>query len=85
MRSAVLKVGEDGRVPLGREYAGREVLVEEVQPGSWTIKTGTFVPDDERWLHQPEVREALDEAIHWAETHPRQETDLDELEDKLLG
>jgi hypothetical protein len=82
MRSAVLKVGEDGQVPLGKEYAGCEVLVEELQPGSWRIKTGMFVPDDERWLHQPEVRETLDEAIVWAETHPRQETDLDEIEEK---
>lgn len=53
--------------------------------GVWKIKTGTFIPDDERWLHQPDVRDTLDEAVAWAEAHPRRETDLDELEEKLDG
>ena len=85
MRSALMKVGEDGRVPLGKEYAGCEVLVEEVQRGVWRIKTGIFIPDNERWLHQPEVRQTLDESISWAEAHPPRETDLDELEKELRG
>lgn len=82
MRSALRRIGEDGRVPLGKEYAGCEVLVEEIQRGVWKIKTGTFIPDDERWLHQPEVSATLDDAIAWAEAHPRRETDLDEIEEK---
>ena len=85
MRSVVMKVGEDGQLALGREFAGREVLVEESTPGVWKIRTGVFIPDNERWLHEPKARETLDEAITWAESHPRRETDLDDLEEKILG
>ena len=80
-----MKIGEDGRLALGKEYAGREVLVEELKPGVWKIEAGTFIPDGERWLHEPEVRATLDEAVTWARSHARKETDLDELERKLFG
>lgn len=85
MRSAVMKIGEDGQLALGKEYAGCEVLVEEPTPGVWKIRAGTFIPDNERWLHEPKARMAIDESIAWAENHPRRETDLNDLEEKLRG
>ena len=80
---AVVKtVGRSGQIALGKEYAGRHVLVEQIEPGVWIIKLGEFVPDNERWLHIPQVKADLDEAVTWAEGHLPAETDLDELEDK---
>jgi len=43
------------------------------------------VPDSERWLLDPEVQAKLDRALKRAETEPYRETDLDELEKKILG
>lgn len=44
---------------------------------------GEFIPDNERWLHTPEAKADLDEAVAWAETHPAAATDLDALENRL--
>ncbi len=76
-------VGRSGQIALGKAYAGRQVLVEQLNPGVWLVKLGAFIPDDERWLHTPDVKANLDEAVAWAETHPAAETNLDELERRL--
>ena len=80
---AVVKtVGRSGQIALGKEYAGRHVLVEQIEPGVWIIKLEGFVPDSERWLHIPQIKAELDEAVAWSEEHLPAETDLDELEGK---
>ena len=79
----VKTVGRSGQIALGKAYAGRQVLVDELEPGVWLVKLGEFIPDDERWLHAPGVKADLDEAITWAETHPAAETDLDALARRL--
>lgn len=81
---AVIKtVGSSGQIALGKQYAGRHVMVEELSPGVWMIKLGEFIPDNERWLHSPEVKEHLDEALAWASRNPPEETDLNEFEERL--
>ena len=79
----VKTVGRSGQIALGKAYAGRQVLVEQLDPGVWLVKLGEFIPDDERWLHTPGVKADLDEAIAWAEAHPAAETDLDALARRL--
>lgn len=80
---AIVKtVGRSGQIALGKEYAGQHVLVEQIEPGVWIIKLGEFIPDSERWLHTPQAKTDLNEAVAWAEEHPPAETDLDELERK---
>jgi hypothetical protein len=31
-------IGSNGQISLGRQYAGRRVLVEEQEPGVWLIR-----------------------------------------------
>jgi hypothetical protein len=80
---SIKTIGRSGQVSLGKKHAGRTVLVEEVEEGVWTVKLGEFIPDNERWLLDPEVSKDLDEAIAWAESTPRSETDLDDLKERL--
>ena len=75
----VKRIGQSGQIALGKEHAGRMVVVEQPEDGVWVIKLGEFVPDSERWLFDRRVAEDLDEAIRWAESHPPGETDLDAL------
>jgi hypothetical protein len=75
-------VNRRGQVTLDKRYAGHQVTVEETGPGVWVIR---LIPDNERWLHEPEVRAKLDRALAWAAANPPRETDLDELERKILG
>lgn len=82
---AVIKtVGSSGQIALGKQYAGRHVMVEEVEPGVWMVKLGQFIPDNERWVHTPEVQADLEESFAWTARNPPRETDLKELEERLL-
>lgn len=69
-------IGASGQISLGKQYAGRTVIVEQVAEGVWTIKTAQVIPDDELWLHTPEASARLDRALDWSASHPRAETDL---------
>jgi len=81
----VKRVGSSGQISLGKEHAGRMVMVEQPEEGVWLIKLGEFVPDSERWLFESRVAEELDQAIRWAETNPPRDTDLETLEPGEAG
>ena len=66
-------VGANGQISLGKQYAGRQVLVEEHEPGVWLVRTATVVPDNERWLHNETAAAGLREALDWAQSHPTDE------------
>ncbi len=82
-RTSVKTIGSSGQIALGKEYAGRHVLIEQIERGVWIVKLGDFVPDSERWLHEPSGRATLEEAIGWAEKHPPRPTDLKKLSRQL--
>ena len=62
----VKSIGTSGQISLGKEYAGRKVLVENPEPGVWIIRTATIIPDNERWLHEPDVKKNLARGLDWA-------------------
>jgi hypothetical protein len=81
--AVVKRIRKNGQILLDKKYAGREVLIEQIADGIWIIKTGKFIPDNEEWIHQPDISADIDSAIEWAEKHPPQETDLNHLEKQL--
>lgn len=76
-------IGASGQISLGKQNAGRTVVVDELEPGVWLIKTAQVIPDSEMWLHTPEAKEKIDQGLRWLETHKVQESDLDAFEKKL--
>jgi hypothetical protein len=60
-------VGTNGQLSLGKEFAGQMVLIDQIGEGTWVIKTGTFIPDSEKWLHEGKYGAKLDKALAWAE------------------
>jgi len=80
---AIKTVGASGQISLGKEYAGRHVLVEQIEPGVWVIKVGDFIPENEKWLHRMGINKDLDEAIEWAEKNPPKPSNLDDLERRM--
>jgi hypothetical protein len=70
MDSAIKRIGASGQISLGKEFAGRTVVVHSSEPGVWVIKTAQTIPDSELWLHQPEQAKRLDRAITWMEQPP---------------
>ena len=83
MQVEIKTIGSSGQISLGKQYAGRTVTVEQIAEGVWTVKTAQVIPDDELWLHTPEVRASLDRALEWSASHPRAETDLRTLARKV--
>jgi len=76
-------IGSNGQISLGKQFAGRQVLVEEQEPGVWLIRTATVVPDNERWLHQPRAVADLENAMAWAQANAPVDDDVDNLLAKL--
>ena len=75
IKSSVKVVGLNGQISLGKEFAGKQVLVEEREPGVWMVRTALVIPENELWLHQPEVKQGLQRALAYAQANSLQETD----------
>ena len=78
-KTSVKVVGSNGQISLGKEFAGRQVLIEEKEPGVWLIRTAMVVPDNELWLHEPQARDKLQRALEWAQRNPPKESDPDAI------
>jgi hypothetical protein len=69
-KTSVKVIGANGQISLGKEFAGRQVLVEEREPGVWMIRTALVIPENEMWLHQPLVNQDLKRALAYAKNNP---------------
>jgi len=78
--ASVKTIGASGQITLGKEYSGKTVVVDEIEPGVWMVKVGAFIPDSERWLHEPTEKAKLDEAVAWAEANPASADNLADIE-----
>ena len=78
-------IGANGQISLGKQFAGRQVLVEEQEPGVWLVRTATVIPDNERWLHEPQAAADLVRALDWAKANPPRDTDVDAVIGKLAN
>ena len=74
-------IGANGQISLGKQFAGRQVLVEQKEAGVWLIRTATVIPDNERWLHEAQPASELARALAWSKQHPA----ADDQTDALLG
>ena len=85
VQSSVKIIGGNGQISLGKQFAGRQVLVEEREPGVWLVRTVTVLPDNERWLHQPQAAAELQEAMTWAQNNPPTDRKSGAVLEKLRG
>lgn len=76
-------IGNNGQISLGKQFAGRQVLVEEQEPGVWLVRTATVVPDNERWLHEGQAASDLQQAMAWSASHTAQDDDTTAQLDRL--
>ena len=77
--STVTVISTKGQISLGKQYAGRQVLIEEQEPGVCLVRTVTVVPDTERWLHLPPAASDLEHALAWATTNPPGDANTEQL------
>jgi hypothetical protein len=55
----VKSIGASGQISLGKEFAGRQVLIESPAKGVWIIRTATITPDHEPWPQEGIVQTGL--------------------------
>ena len=72
-------IGANGQISLGKQFAGRQVLVEEQESGVWLIRTATVIPDNERWLHEPVAASELVRAMAWSQEHSATDAQTDAI------
>lgn len=76
-------VGKSGQISLGKAMAGMGFIMETLPGGDIILKRAVVVPMNERWLHEPAMKEKLAHADDWMRNNQAQETNLDKLETKL--
>lgn len=81
--AAVKLVGSNGQISLGKQFAGRQVLVEEREPGVWIVRTATVIPDNERWLHEPQAAAELQAALAWCAAQTASDDDVEDTLKRL--
>ena len=68
-------VDQNGRLSLGKAYAGQTFMVKKESDGRLVLTLGKFVPTSEAWIHEnPDVQRALKESAEGAP--PSQAPDL---------
>ena len=72
-------IGANGQISLGKQFAGRQVLVEEQEVGVWLIRTATVIPDNERWLHEAQAASDLARAVTWSTQNSASDSQTDNL------
>jgi hypothetical protein len=82
-KTSVKVIGANGQISLGKDYAGRQVLVEEREPGVWFVRTAIVIPENERWLHEPKSAASLQTAMEWTVKNRPKATDLNTLSDGI--
>jgi hypothetical protein len=80
----VKSVGANGQVSIGKRYAGRQVVVDELEPGVIMIRTATVIPDNERWLHEPEVAAKVQASLEWAAANPPTGKNTDKILQRMI-
>lgn len=79
----VRTIGSSGQISLGKEYAGKQVLIEEIEEGVWLIKTAKVIPQSEMWMHEEPASSRIDKAIKWAEKNKPSETSAEKIRAKI--
>jgi hypothetical protein len=76
-------VGKSGQISLGKALAGMDYIMEIQSDGDIVLKRALVIPANERWLHEPAMKEKLARADDWMRKNSAKETNLDDLEAKL--
>lgn len=70
-QAKLLTVASNGQISIGKTWAGRQIVIEEIGDSELHIKAGSFVPDSQKTFNTVEAKEALSEFNNWSENKPK--------------
>lgn len=85
MRQAkkVLTVPSNGQISIGKQWAGREVMVEVVNDNQIVITSGAFIPANQTTFYTKDAQAQLDQFNKWSEKTSAKKSDLNQLRKRL--
>ncbi len=78
-------VGKSGQISIGKAHAGAGFILENLPGGDILLRRAVVVPINEHWLHEPTMKDRLEQANEWMRHNPPRESDLDALETEIVG
>ena len=82
-QAKLLTVASNGQISIGKAWAGRQIVIEEIGDGELHIKAGSFVPDSQKTFNTAEARTSLNEFNSWSEKAPAKSIKSSEVFAKL--
>jgi hypothetical protein len=78
-QAKLLTVPANGQISIGKSWAGRQIMVEEIGSDEIRISSGIFVPDSQRTFHTEDAKESLAAFSEWEVENPPKATDVASL------
>lgn len=64
-QTKLLTVASNGQISIGKSWAGRQIVIEEISESELHIRAGVFVPDSQKTFHTKTAKESLAEFNNW--------------------
>lgn len=78
-QAKLLTVPANGQMSIGKAWAGRQILVEEIGPDKIHISSGVFVPDSQKVFYTKGAGESLAAFDERENKNPAKKTDVGSL------
>jgi hypothetical protein len=77
----IVTVPSNGQISIGKEWAGREVQIEQIEDGQILITAGNFIPDSS--FTSKKAQGHLNAFNQWEKKNSPKKTDLKAMRQKL--
>lgn len=78
-QTKLLLVPPNGQISIGKSWAGRQILVEEIGNNEIKISAGVFVPDAQALFFTKDAQKSLQEFSDWEEKNTAKATNTKAL------
>ncbi len=79
----IKKVGSSGQIMLGEHLAGKFLRIEEKPDGTMVLTPVIDIPESQLWVFEEPNKSKVLAAVVWAQEHPAQVTDVDQLLERV--
>lgn len=79
----LVTVASNGQISIGKEWAGRQIVVEKISHTELRILSGSFIPDKDSTFHTAKAEQSLSEFNDWMKKSPPVKTNRKSLMERL--
>jgi hypothetical protein len=79
----IVTVPANGQISIGKEWAGRQIQIQQLNDSQYLISAGNFIPDHLQEYYSTEAKQQLAEFNEWEAEYEPKQTNLDELRERV--